>query len=444
MKRVRHFLSLFCAILLTLSLFPITQAATCQHIKSEDYYIDSPPTCYQTGVGKYTCALCGIDMDTVIIPATGNHFPAGGYVTTDTHHYYKCRTPGCTVRLAEEEHTPGRTIATQEPTCGTAGVGYTICWYCDATIAVDVRIPPTEMHEPDILNPVVDIPPTCTEPGMGHIICIHCGATDKPHWTIPATGEHTKGGYVVAQQPTCMPGWKEARCTGCDLVMDTIELEPIKDHKAGPWKTVRPATATTKGLKEKRCKYCNTLMDSASIPVTQSVSFGDVKKSDFYYNPVCWAVENGITSGTSKTTFAPNDACTRGQIATFLWRAAGQPAPKTSKNPFTDVKKSDYYYKAVLWAVGEGITSGTSKTTFGPNDACTRGQIATFLWRANGGKKVNASNPFTDVKKSDYYYNAVLWAVKNKITSGTSSTTFSPNEACTRGQIATFLYRNYN
>ena len=173
--------------------------------------------------------------------------------------------------------------------------------------------------------------------------------------------------------------------------------------------------------------------------------FTDIKESDFYYAPVLWAVENGITSGTSKTTFAPNEACTRGQIATFLWRAAGCPNPKTSKNPFTDVKSSDFYYKAVLWAVGEGITSGTSKTTFGPNAPCTRGQIATFLHRAAGSPAPKGSNnPFKDVGSNQYYYKAVLWAVENNITSGTSATTFSPNAACTRGQIVTFLYRSKN
>ena len=206
--------------------------------------------------------------------------------------------------------------------------------------------------------------------------------------------------------------------------------------------------ATTKkdGTKTRTCKVCgNTQTGTATGTKLQSTNpFTDVKKSDFYYEPVLWAVNNGITSGTSKTTFSPNEACTRGQIATFLWRAAGQPTPSTSKNPFTDVKKSDYYYKAVLWAVGAGITSGTSKTTFSPNDPCTRGQIAAFLWRANGAKKVIASNPFTDVKKSDYSYNAVLWAVKNGITAGATKTTFEPGSPCTRGQIATFLYRAYN
>ena len=217
-------------------------------------------------------------------------------------------------------------------------------------------------------------------------------------------------------------------------------------HKAGAWVVVQEATTSKTGLKEQRCTVCNGLLGTETIakkPIKNP--FTDVKKSDFYYEPVLWAVNNGITSGTSKTTFAPNAACTRGQIATFLWRAAGCPNPKTSKNPFTDVKKSDYYYKAVLWAVGEGITSGATKTNFQPDAPCTRGQIATFLWRSAGAPTSKTSkNPFTDVKKKDYYYKAVLWAVGEGITAGTTKTTFGPNEACTRGQIATFLYRAYN
>ncbi len=173
--------------------------------------------------------------------------------------------------------------------------------------------------------------------------------------------------------------------------------------------------------------------------------FADVKKKDYYYKAVLWAVENGVTSGTSPTTFAPKEACTRGQIVAFLWRAAGSPAPKSSRNPFTDVKKSDYYYKAVLWAVENGITAGSTPTTFAPKEACTRGQIVAFLWRAAGNPKPQSSrNPFTDVKKSDYYYKAVLWAVENGITAGSTPTTFAPKAPCTRGQIAAFLYRYYN
>ncbi|MBQ6948024.1 MAG: S-layer homology domain-containing protein [Clostridia bacterium] len=170
--------------------------------------------------------------------------------------------------------------------------------------------------------------------------------------------------------------------------------------------------------------------------------FSDVKANAYYAAAVEWAVSNNITAGTTPTTFSPNDACTRGQIVAFLWRAYGQPNPGTATAPFTDVSKNAYYYKAVLWAVESGITSGTSATTFSPNDACTRGQIVSFLWRAAGQPTPSATSaPFTDVGKTAYYYKAVLWAVENGITSGTSATAFSPNGPCTRGQIVAFLFR---
>ncbi len=170
--------------------------------------------------------------------------------------------------------------------------------------------------------------------------------------------------------------------------------------------------------------------------------FADVKNSDYFYEPVLWAVNNGITTGTSKTAFSPDAACTRGQVVTFLWRAAGKPEPTQTNNPFTDVLDTQYYYKAVLWAVEEGITTGISKTTFGPDTNCTRAQVVTFLWRAAGKPAPEKNdNPFTDVSQGQYYYDAVLWAVEEAITTGTSKTAFSPNQPCTRGQIVTFIYR---
>ena len=170
--------------------------------------------------------------------------------------------------------------------------------------------------------------------------------------------------------------------------------------------------------------------------------FGDVSESSYYYDPVLWAVQKGITNGTTPTTFSPYDPCTRGQIVTFLWRAFGSPEPEKDENPFTDVPENMYYYKAILWAVEQGITTGTSATTFSPEDTCTRGQVATFLWRACGKPEPQGSeNPFTDVPETVYYYEPILWAVENGITNGTGNGKFSPEDSCTRGQIVTFLYR---
>lgn len=190
--------------------------------------------------------------------------------------------------------------------------------------------------------------------------------------------------------------------------------------------------------------------DSIDIQVQKGTGnsggkFVDVKPGAYYEIPVNWAVENGVTTGTSPTTFSPDEDCTRGQIVTFLWRAAGSPEPISAYNPFVDVSENTYYYKAVLWAAEKGITTGTSPNTFSPFDTCTRGQCVTFLCRY-AGASVNdgVENPFVDVNKDTYYYKPVLWAVNEGITTGTSPITFSPNENCTRGQIVTFLYRYAN
>ncbi len=172
--------------------------------------------------------------------------------------------------------------------------------------------------------------------------------------------------------------------------------------------------------------------------------FTDVPDGEYYAESVGWAINHGpaVTMGTSDTTFEPNATCTRGQIVTFLWRALGEPAPTIKANPFTDVKTDDYFYSAVLWAVENGVTQGVDATHFGPNQGCTRGQVVTFMWRAFGQPEpTTTTNAFTDVKADQYYYKAVLWAVENGITKGTSDTTFEPNATCTRGQIVTFLCR---
>ncbi len=173
----------------------------------------------------------------------------------------------------------------------------------------------------------------------------------------------------------------------------------------------------------------------------QTGVFVDVATGSYYEDAVDWAVENGITKGTDDTHFSPDSICTRAQAVTFLWRTAGSPAPKTSTMPFTDVPVGSYYYDAVLWAVENGITKGTSDTTFSPNMTCSRAQSVTFLWRSEKSPAAGTANPFADVKSTAYYADAVLWAVKENIIKGTTNTTFSPNADCTRAQIVTFLWR---
>lgn len=169
--------------------------------------------------------------------------------------------------------------------------------------------------------------------------------------------------------------------------------------------------------------------------------FNDVKPGDYFYDAVNWAVEKGITTGASATTFSPNASCTRAQIVTFLWRASGSPEPKTASNPFTDVAANAYYCKAVLWAVENGITTGTSATTFSPDAPCTRAQGVTFLWRANGSKAASAAASFTDVASDAYYAPAVAWAAEQNVTGGVGNGLFSPDTTCTRAQNVSMLYR---
>ena len=154
-----------------------------------------------------------------------------------------------------------------------------------------------------------------------------------------------------------------------------------------------------------------------------------------------WAVEKGVTDGTTPTTFSPDAVCTRGQAVTFLWRAMGSPKPTSAKNPFTDIKADAYYYEAVLWAVEKGITDGMTPTTFEPETTVNRGQAVTFIHRAAGTPTAVHKDVFTDVAEGAYYHNAVLWAVSKSITDGMTPSTFAPNGGCTRGQIVTFLYR---
>lgn len=172
----------------------------------------------------------------------------------------------------------------------------------------------------------------------------------------------------------------------------------------------------------------------------QGSAFRDVPANAYYRKAVEWAVEQNITGGTSANTFSPDVSCTRGQIVTFLYRAAGSPAPKSTTNPFKDISSTDYFYNAVLWAVEQGITSGTSADTFSPTATVTRGQTVTFLYRAAGSPAVNGGS-FSDVAVDAYYAKAVAWADENGITSGTGNGKFSPNEDCTRSQIVTLLYR---
>lgn len=227
-----------------------------------------------------------------------------------------------------------------------------------------------------------------------------------------------------------------------DLPLTTV----LEDGKAYAWTFTPADTHNYTILTGTLVLYVDDGMDYIPGVIggnTGSFNFHDVSRFDYFYDAVKWAAENGIASGTGRYTFSPNAVCTRAQTVTFLWRAAGSPLPRYRVCPFTDVNPRDYYYDAVLWAVEQGITTGLNATTFGPDVTVTRGQVATFLYRAASAAKPNTFNPFTDVKTTSYNYDAILWAYDNRITTGTSDTTFSPGAYCTRAQIVTFLYRYY-
>ncbi len=225
---------------------------------------------------------------------------------------------------------------------------------------------------------------------------------------------------------------------GAVITVDGKETEFVTDAEG-------EVTVTVSG--EDRAVISAKSADMNIVPPVCVVYFGavpykDVAPTDWFYDDVLWAVANSITNGTSKTTFSPDAPCTRAQVVTFLWRASGCPEPVGMKMPFADVKQDAYYYKAVQWAVENGITKGTSETAFSPDSACTRGQVVTFLWRTAQEPAVDGvENPFKDLAKDAYYEDAVLWAVENEITNGTSATTFSPDSTCTRAQIVAFLHR---
>ena len=226
----------------------------------------------------------------------------------------------------------------------------------------------------------------------------------------------------------------------------TITTKPNEGYELGDL-TVKDANGNALPLTDKGDgKYTFTMPDSkVSVEVSfvkaASSSFADVPANAYFADAVKWAVDKGVTNGLSDTTFGPYESCTRAQIVTFLWRAAGSPEPKAMSS-FSDVPVNAYYAKAVAWAVENGITNGMTETTFAPDAICTRGQSVTFLYRALKGSASGSAN-FTDVKSDAFYADAINWAVANNVTNGTSNTTFSPNADCTRAEIVTFLYRAY-
>ena len=376
----------------------------CEHVL-EDTVV--PPTC-TWGYTLHKCA-CGYSYRTDFEPGSGHD------MITDAAVPATCTETG----LTEGSH----------------------CLRCDYKIAQEVT--PKLGH--DMITDAA-VPATCTETGLTE--GSHCSRCD----------------YKVAQQTTPKLGhdWGDPVYEWADdhsAITATRVCKRDPDHAETENGVV--TSAVTKEATydaEGEITYTATFANPAFEPQTAVVSlprlerptptpaenpFTDIRESAYYHDPVLWAVANNVTNGTSAATFSPDEGCTRAQVVTFLWRAAGKPDPASSESPFSDVKEGAYYYNAVLWAVEKGITNGTSDKTFSPDETCTRAQIVTFLWRYEEQPALTGTNnPFADVKPSAYFGSAVLWAVEKGITNGTSATTFDPEDTCTRAQVVTFLYRD--
>ena len=379
------------AILQTVSL----PEGPCEH----NYALTSnTATCTDAGVATYTCSKCG-DSYT-------EEAPPKGHTWVDA----TCTEPKtCSVCSATDGNPLGHDwsdwTVTTEATCTAKGEKTRSCKRdgCDATETVDI---PANGHTEGKAVRENEVPASCSAAGSYDEV-IYCSVCEE---------EISRTQKTIEKLPHDFSGNREYCANGC-------------------------GTKNPNYIPPRRPSHSSQVKPTPTKPEKPKNPFKDVSENDYFYDAVLWAVDKDITSGTSATIFDANKNCTRAEMVTFLWRAVGKPEPTNRINPFTDVKEDSYYYKAVLWAVENGITKGTSDTTFSPNDTCTRGQTATFLYRYAGSPAVSGRNYFNDVNETDYYYDAVVWAASEGITTGTSATTFSPADFCTRGQIVTFLYR---
>ena len=340
-----------------------------------------------------------------------------------------------------DEHDFTDWTVTAEATCVAAGERSHYCRVCGFAETEVLPIDPN--HHTGNTEQHGEVKPTCTEDGKkADTYCADCGAKLADGETIPATG------HAWSEPAFTWNGYESATATRIcakDLThVETKDAVVTAEVTTAPTMTEDGVRTYTAAVEFDGVTYTDTKTES--IPATGLVNpFVDVKEGDFFYDAVLWAFYHDpqITSGTSKTKFSPSNTCTREQVVTFLWRAMGCEEPTNTENPFKDVPADAYYTKAVLWAVENGITNGKSKTRFGVGDPCTREQVVTFLWRAEGEPEhETVDNPFTDVSETAYSYDAILWAVEHGITNGTSKTKFSPAKTCTRGEVVTFLWRN--
>lgn len=369
----------------------------------EHKYTDTviPPTCTERGCTVHLCA-CGDKREDSYTPPLGHSYKGG-----------ICVRCGILDPNGDTQHEHDFIPTVTKPTCLTEGfTTYACscgeCYTKDYVSAVG--------HKTQLQNAKTA---GCLTGGYtGDEVCTFCGKVFKQGSVIFALGHDPQPARVKA--PTCT----ESGYTGDLICMRCGDMTQIG-------KTVAAAGHKFFGGV---CSVCGT-KGAEAVP-----EFADVKPGAFYFDAVQWAVKNGITNGTGKNTFSPNDVCSRYQIVMFLWRAAGRPEAKAAVS-FADVKHGDIFYEAVQWAVERGITKGTSSTSFSPFAPCARGQIVTFLYRSAGSPAISGTCDFSDVSAGSFCHDAVIWASSEGITKGTSAGRFSPNEGCTRAQVVTFLYR---
>ena len=369
----------------------------------EHKYTDTviPPTCTERGCTVHLCA-CGDKREDSYTPPLGHSYRGG-----------ICVRCGILDPNGDTQHKHDFIPSVTKPTCLTEGfTTYACscgeCYTKDYVSAVG--------HKTQLQNAKTA---GCLTGGYtGDEVCTFCGKVFKQGSVIFALGHDPQPARVKA--PTC----NESGYTGDLICMRCGDMTQIGNTVAAAGHKFFGGVCSVCGAK-----------GAEAVP-----EFDDVKPGAFYFDAVQWAVKNGITNGTGKSTFSPNDVCSRYQIVMFLWRAAGQPEAKAAVS-FADVKHGDIFYEAVQWAVERGITNGTSSTSFSPFAPCTRGQIVTFLHRSAGSPKVSGACNFSDVSAGSFCHDAVIWASSEGITKGTSAGRFSPNEGCTRAQVVTFLYR---
>ena len=378
------------------------------------------------------------------------------------------------VEYTDHNHSFTNYVSDGNATCTQDGTKTAKCDHCDLTDTI-ADVGSALGHNMGAWNTVRSA--TCTENGEEQRNCTRCDHSENR--TIEALGHHWDKGVVIKEPTEETEGERLYTCTACGATRtesipvighehsyETIVTAPTcteqgyttytcrcgesytadyvdaLGHVWGDWIVIQEPTTTENGVEEHTCTRCGHA-EQRSIAKLEN-PFSDVNPGSFFYEPVMWAIENGITNGTSATTFGPNDQCMRAHVVTFLWRAVGSPEPTRTDNPFVDVKPTDFYYKPVLWAVENGITSGMDATHFGPTAYCNRAQVVTFLYRTMGSPDVGAAtNPFADVAAGSFYEKPVLWAVENGVTAGLSATSFGPNSICNRAQIVTFLYRAF-